>query len=186
MEWSKPILKIRPDVAQYDNIYCKFTSGRFPCSYCGGKFRRNMRQVIIGTKKYTCCDMCYYITHINYGARGNLCVCYSKMSQYDIIKKTIDYIKENDIIPFFNEIDKDVKIVPISIIEYSNILMSKKKLPKQMDNYKIFITQNYDTTFIDTCAYMFYNDKQDDKNEYKCNIYTLTNNENKFIHNLFR
>ena len=63
---------------------------------------------------------------------------WSTKSQVDIVKETVDYIIKNQSVPIANIIDKNVKELPLSVVEYSNILYDEvNKLPKQMKNYKL-------------------------------------------------
>jgi len=184
MEWKKPTLKLCPNISDYNNIYCKYTYGRYPCVYCGGIYKKNMRTVNTNNKKYICCDICYSVTHINAISDKYIVLCHSKKSQLDIVRDTVNYISENNVIPFFNEIDKNAKLIPISLIEYSNVLASNINLPSFTNNYKIFITQDYDTTFIDTYGLLL-NDDYEPPTSSKYSIHKLSNNEILFFNNFF-
>lgn len=187
MNWRKSKLTLNPGTVPYDKIYSKYVGGSKICAYCGGKYFYNMRRINVNEKDYICCDICYHITRISAAPFNSIQLCFSKLSQEEIVQKTVSYIIKYDNIPLFPEIDKDVEIIPLSIIEYSNILLSKRKTPSIMDNYKIFITQDYDTNYIKSYSSSF--DDEDDVDDVpiaaECNIRKLTAVENKFLKRFF-
>ena len=94
------------------------------CRYCGGVYPKYLICTFISDVKTNdlCCRACYLITHINYGLYKELRLYYSHMKQIDIVKKTIEFIIDNDRIPLPFEIDPDILQTPISLLEFINIV----------------------------------------------------------------
>jgi hypothetical protein len=167
------------------------------CYYCGGKYNKYLYCSIIDNNDNNItvtCKLCYMIAHIDYFVSSKeIILLYSKMDQIDIIRKTIDNIMTNYIVPFPQNIDKNVKRPKISMLEYlsvKDVLMD--------NNYKIFFTDKLNNNFISCIAnaninenYMFDNDstpEQDNINvsdfEKQISIldyHPLTNNEIKLL-----
>jgi hypothetical protein len=70
------------------------------------------------------------------------------MDQTEIIKNTVIRTIENNKVPHAIDIDPNVKLTPISILEYINIINSKDKMPDELSNYKIFFSTKLGTEFI--------------------------------------
>ena len=124
----------------------------YTCRHCGGVYHKYMICTYIPDCKSNdiLCRLCYLITHLNYGVYKELKVYYSHLSQIDIIRKTVDLIIENDRIPTPLEIDPNILQVPISILEYINIINNYDEPVEYLKNYKIFFSQRLDINFIIT------------------------------------
>jgi hypothetical protein len=105
------------------------------------------------------------------------------MNQRTIIRKTVDFIIENEYIPHIKQIDPEVMLSPISIIEYINI--DNKELP----NFKLFFTDKLDIAFLQNKLNekpLFIDDSNDNTNleyreEYEVEEYQLSDNEYNII-----
>ncbi|AYV82310.1 MAG: hypothetical protein Homavirus28_6 [Homavirus sp.] len=93
------------------------------------------------------------------------------------------------------DIDPLAKRVPLSIMEYSNILVSgpnklSEKISEKISEYKIFFTQKFDTTFITRPLFIDEVDStsknaNDKKAEKKIEMYKFSKNEINFLNSLF-
>lgn len=127
----------------------------YTCRFCGGVFPKYLILSYIqraGVSDVSC-KLCYTITHLNYGLFNDIEIYYSKVSQVDIVKKTTEYIIENNDVPEPYLIDADISTVSISILEYINILNNLDSIDStnsinELDNYKIFFTKNLNTDFV--------------------------------------
>jgi len=120
------------------------------CRYCGGKYQKYLICNFIGNAKCNdvCCRACFIITHLNYGVFNEIKIYYSTMSQLDIVRRTINYIIDNNEIPHPINIDKDIKKTQISVLEYINIINNQEKFPTELKHYKIFFSKHFDINFI--------------------------------------
>jgi len=138
-----------------DNLYT--------CRTCGGTYRSYLMMDLIKAEKCydTYCRACYNVTHLNTGMLDGIDLYHSTITQLDIIRKTVDYVINNNKLPLPIEIDPEIKCVPISLLEYINLLEHIDT--KIFGNYKIFfndkfginfITQNYNCMgFIDEASF---------------------------------
>lgn len=120
----------------------------YRCRFCSGKYLKYL--LCFQTKNGEldiCCRLCYIITHLNFGFINGIEIYCSELSQLDIVRKTVDYIFEHDDIPSPTKIDKNITESPISIFEYTNMLIKKDK-SVDLSKFKIFIKDNMDITFI--------------------------------------
>ena len=133
--------KIRNEILAINN---------YTCRYCGGIYPKYLISCYILQSKCNdiVCRACYIITHLNSGLFNEINLYYSEMSQIDIIRKTIDLIIKNNQIPLPSLIDENIKILPISILEFINILNNIEEVPNEFKNYKIFFTQKFNINFI--------------------------------------
>ncbi len=140
------------------NVITKYKN---ECRYCGISYKKYMRCIHLnGNNKDNrmenleiSCKGCYSITHLNAGFTiDDVVLCYSEMSQLSIVRKSISYIATKGGVPVPSSIDKDVKRVPISVVEYVNLLLTydRPEMPTEMRNYKLFFSQNFDTQFVDS------------------------------------
>lgn len=150
MEWSiinKPLI---PQVVSFNKIKHKKLSQQQKitiikqhsniCSSCGGIYQKYL---LIDNDNIVQCRACHIITHLNCGYIDEIIICVSPISQLDIVRKTVEYVIDNQQIPHPHDIDTNVQLVPLSIFEYANILKHDNTL-----QYKIFFTNDLDTDFI--------------------------------------
>ena len=154
--WSK----LRKTVLERDNKTCR---------YCGGQYNKYLHCIHIDGKKNNnelsnlgiCCKSCYFVTHINYDYEKKLLLCWSTKPQVGIVRDTVDYIIKYKEMPSVLNIDPNAKKIPLSIVEFSNILYEYKydMLLEEMKNYKIFFNLNFNmehvTSKIYDSIYMF-------------------------------
>ena len=133
------------------------------CRYCGGQYNKFVTCIHMDGNKNNnkldnldiCCRACYNITHINYDYESTLSLCWSSKSQVDIVRRTVDHFIKRGKKPTIQDIDSQAKAIPLSLVEFSNILFSHRydTLPKEFANYKIFFNQNFDARFITSKIY---------------------------------
>ena len=169
------------------------------CRCCGGKYIKYLHCIHIDGNRNnnetsnldTCCRGCYRITHINFDYNDEIELYWSKMSQLDIMRNTIDYIIKNKKIPHPHQIDKNVKSLKLSLVEFSSILWNcpYTSLPKEFQNYKIFFTQNilpWAEPIITEYTPMFDDDDENDKNDIpQIEIHIMSTKEKSFLANHF-
>ena len=100
------------------------------------------------------CRPCYMITHLNFQFNYELILCWSKISQIDIVRKTVNYAHKKLTIPEINRVDADALRLPLSLFEFLELLSHNEidDLPPEMSNYKIFFTPKLDITFLNPNA----------------------------------
>ena len=132
--------KIRNEILSKNNYTCRFCGGIYPkyliCSY-----------ISYAKCNDVLCRACYLVTHLNSGLFEELQLYYSIMPQCEIIRKTVDYIINNNEIPLPTKIDNDIKLLPISLLEFINIL-NNDEVPDELNNYKLFFTHKFNIDFI--------------------------------------
>jgi hypothetical protein len=124
------------------------------CRCCGGTFDRYLFCIRIdGNSKNNepdnldlMCKACYIIKHINYGFNNEIEVGLSKLSQLNIVRRTIDHVMSYNRVPTMKEIDPDAEKVGLSIMELSNVMITADV--DKVEKYKIFFTPLFDTGFI--------------------------------------
>lgn len=190
MNWSKP--RDNLIISRYDtNISIDYNENstrwrnlrkitldrlKYICRYCGAYYQKYMIAISLANDddhKFSlgnieiCCRACYLITHINYGFNDEMILCRSKLSQLDIVKKTIDYVILNRNIPDIKMIDSNAQKSPITLLELSYILSIHdfKNIPKSFRDLKIFFTPSFDITFIQN-NYFNYISRINKQNEY--------------------
>lgn len=157
MEWKNPIVNL--SIQKYDSTidknirkykYSITKKYNNICCYCGGNFSNyNYINSDNSTKKedvYLCCKFCHMILNFRHSYCNSLLLCWSDMSQIDIVRNSIDYIIINGTIPQVSDIDKNAKNLNISLIEYINII--NNKMPDEFKKYKIFLSDNYDIMYL--------------------------------------
>jgi hypothetical protein len=82
--------------------------------------------------KNNLCEFCDIIINLNKNNLYKFIICYSKLEQIDIIKKTYEYFINNDKFPLVESIDKDAVIISINPYFFKKYIKDK--------NYKIFFT----------------------------------------------
>lgn len=169
MIWEKERDKLYPQTSKFQdfghteqisrNERCKILQKyNSTCRYCGGKYQKYLMCTYIPNTRSNdiCCRACYIITHLNSGLFDEIKIYYSTMSQVEIVRETINYIINNNEIPHPIDIDKNIKKVPISVLEYINIINNHENLSKkasdtcpiELKNFKIFFSKNFDINFI--------------------------------------
>ncbi|QKF93627.1 hypothetical protein QKU48_gp0169 [Fadolivirus algeromassiliense] len=123
---------------------------KYSCRYCGGIYPKYLICCYIPSQKCNdvCCRICYIITHLNYGLFQEIKLYHSTMPQLDIIKKTVQYILDNNEIPSPDSIDNNIKLAPFSLLEYINLLNNYDNVPKELENYKFFVSHKMNLDFI--------------------------------------
>jgi len=170
MHWrkSRDIIKSKCNNLGNKLIFTKFerlillAENNYTCRYCGGVYYKCLIIKQIGNVNDIMCWLCYLVTHLNSGHFRETKLYYSKMSQKKIIKKTVDFIIENNEIPLPTKIDENIKLTPISLLEYINILNNTNNLSNEFQNYKIFFSNKLSIDFIlynyGNCFNLFVND----------------------------
>lgn len=196
MNWDfdTPTIKIhiRPYINKYENMI-KFKNkalkrDKFTCRFCGGIYSTHLYCSVLYNKKKVnihniaaCCKLCHMIYNCKYTYQKQLSLCWSRKKQKVIIKKTIDYIIKNKKIPLITEIDKNAKQLPITLIEYLDVLKGSK-IPVEMYDYKLFVSPYFDIDFlkdyIDIDEFMFVDEDIDEKKIY---VNDLINNYDKSL-----
>ena len=174
MQWSEPRDLLIPTKINFKNLYYKpkvanldrnkiLKKVNYTCRTCGGTYKTYL--ILTYVLKENCFDMycnaCHIITHLNTGLSNGIDIYYSKLSQLDIIKKTIDYIIINQKSPDPKLIDPLIKESPLSLFEYINLL---DNINDEFSDYKIFFTENFNINFI-MHNYGIINPFVDDKEE---------------------
>lgn len=161
MNWLSPRAELSHicenfrDFGHHDKISKKdrvniLAENNYTCRYCGGVYYKYLMTTYIPHAKISdaACRMCFIITHLNYGNYNEIKIYYSLMSQLDIVKKTVEYLIENNSIPDPTNIDPEVSILPISILEYINIMNNFDTQPEELKNYKIFFSERLNVDFV--------------------------------------
>ena len=120
------------------------------CRYCGGKYYSYLHCIKTNIGIDIACSMCYMVTHINYFPH-DLVVVYSSKKQIDIVKDTVNYVKTYHKMPKIENIDKNAKEVPLSILEFASFFFEYKEWTTKMPylkNYKVFFSEMFDTTVL--------------------------------------
>jgi|688.fasta_scaffold179882_4 hypothetical protein len=122
----------------------------YTCRCCGGVYPKYLICCYLTDAKCNdvLCRACYLITHLNNGMFREIKLYYSNESQLNIVRKTVEYIIDNNVIPIPTKIDPDVKIAPLTLLEYINILNNTNEYPIELQNYKIFFTNKLNIDFI--------------------------------------
>lgn len=119
------------------------------CCYCGRKYEKYIRYIKLNGKDEICCPICFGVTHINFGFCKEFELYYSHLTQLEIVQKTVDYIALNGVNPTPNSIDPNCEKVDLSLLEFTNTLIFFNGLPKELGDMKLFITQDFDTSFVE-------------------------------------
>lgn len=109
----------------------------YQCHFCDSKSKKFLQCLKINKKEFVpVCFLCKTI--ITAKPKYALIVVHSKLTQRDIVRITNRYIKSHKCIPNFKFIDKTVKKAPLTVSQFVTILKSKKKLPDEFNNLKVF------------------------------------------------
>lgn len=183
------------------------------CNFCGIECKkinitlvRNSTDVNEKTS-LICCKICKMIYECHYTYEKELILCYSKLQQNEIVIRSINYIKNNNCIPMITNIDPDAMRLNLSLIEYLDVIGQKNKLPKEMDNYKLFLTPYFDKSHIVDVQIesesMFVDDNDSEPDEFESDdkyekyeldtnvdkelpLYNFTDNEKNILDKLFK
>lgn len=128
------------------------------CYYCNHFFNKYLYCINYDVHKYVVCKFCYTVTNIDFFLHHKgIVLLYSILPQLDIIKKTINYIKDNNKIPLFKDIDVNIKKTKLSLLEYLVVRDHIKD-----NNYKIFFTDKFKIDFMNgSNSYLFSDDTSD-------------------------
>lgn len=131
------------------NTVAKKAKGR--CYYCKSKYSK-LDTVVLGnnvdeTSMLLCCKVCKMIKECSYKNQKDLVLCWSKVSQVDIVSETTKYVRKYNKIPKITEIDPEAKQLNLSLIEFIE-LVAGTNIPKQMYMYKVFISSYFDKSVI--------------------------------------
>jgi hypothetical protein len=161
MEWTIPRQNLQASVQNFRDFkkQDKLTKtqreqllikNNYSCMFCGGTYKKYLIGIYHDQSKTNdlCCRPCYLINHLNYGLPNEIDIYYSKLSQQDIIRKSVDFIIDNKIIPNPIAIDPNIQKSPISLLEFINILNNLESYPTELNNYKIFLNNNLNTDFL--------------------------------------
>ena len=136
----------------------KLAQYNYICRYCGGFYKKYLIGYYLSgdpNNKYKyddieiCCRPCYLVTHLNLGLIKELQLFKSDIPQMEIIRKTIQYVINNDKLPLPSEIDDQVHVVELSMYEFVNIIIkNNNNLPDELSSLKLFFSPKFDITFI--------------------------------------
>lgn len=163
---SKTLPKIDPKIRA--ELLVKYD---YTCCYCGGRYKKYLIKSVINLKTddvNVCCRLCFLLTNLNNGCYREMDIYYSHLSQLDIVKKTVNYIIKNNIVPSPLDIDSKVKKTTLSMLEFINIVNGHQKDPFELRNYKIFFSHDLTTDFITANfnpGYTFTNDSDEEEDD---------------------
>ena len=112
----------------------------YSCRFCGGKYEIGM----IHFDGDFCCPLCYNMTHLGGGKFGGFIVGISDMSQVDIVRKSVDFVIENGVVPFLSEVDEAGMLAPLSTLEFVHVVAREGGVPEWIEKYKLFLSQTSD------------------------------------------
>jgi hypothetical protein len=122
------------DIANYK--YVKTDDYKL-CSYCGNKYERTFN-CYDDYKILKACVFC--IKLVNYKPMNvyEIIVAKSKMSQLEIIKKTLDLFNDTEKIPLYTEVDNNAKL--ISSTTSREMIKCLNKYEDEFNDVKFFFT----------------------------------------------
>lgn len=151
---------------------------RHSCRTCGGRYSKYLICYYLDRNPTnsapenmdSCCRFCYLITHINSGFNDSFVVCVSTLSQKEIVKRTVDLVLKNSVIPTVLEVDPKAKKAPLSVAELCAVL----RQPDVMDttSVKLFFTEVVDSVFL-----RYYISAKDEKSVAKIKIEMLEDSD---------
>jgi hypothetical protein len=158
MEWTvvkytklSPLLIFSDDLAK--NLPQKNTPGI--CMCCGGCFKFSKYLKYVFGKNHQVCEMCYMIIHISdissINKLNEMVLCWSTLSQNEIIKKTASYIIKYRDTPKILDIDPNAQKLNFTLFEFQSlksVVPKNTPLPPEFKNYKIFFTKNMSIAFL--------------------------------------
>lgn len=141
------------------------------CDFCGGKYDkylycyRKKGDDAAFENLLLACRLCYMINHINRGFLKECILMYSELSQKEVVRKTVEWMLENGHVPHPHQIDPSVRKLRVSLLEFITVLHdnSYADLPDEMQNYRVFFTEQLDTTFLGAAALRIMGQDSDDE-----------------------
>lgn len=100
------------------------------CTECGFKYNKTRDGL---------CRLCFMINDVKMQYINELILCYSKLTQKDIVLKTINFISIKGKIPMPTDIDADVILAEYPLYKYD-----------RNANHKIFVTNLFDFSYFPT------------------------------------
>ena len=148
MQWLKgDRLNLKPSIAfdltKPKNRLKLLEENNYTCRYCGGRYNK----FLYCSANVVYCKLCYIVTHINTTFEPGVQVIVSSLSQVDIIRRTINYVITNGKLPALHKIDAHASLANISILELSNLLISKLRFDT---DYKIFFNSEFNISFMNS------------------------------------
>lgn len=108
------------------------------CCYCGST--TCIKPISLNQQVELACSICYAITHLNKYNSSEFIIAISKLSQLDIVKKTLSLLKIDKKLEYIKAIDPSAKIINMSVIELELLYNSNKNICK---NWKVFFNTNF-------------------------------------------
>ena len=174
------------NIKKDDFKFHKFIMDKKICHLCENEFNKN---IYFKDNNYLC-KICYHINNCDLNTDIIFELCFSKMSQKEIVCKTYDFINTNKRIPNITDIDNKAKDLNLSIIELIQIIKSNNDLPNFFNNYKFFINYNFNIDYLLKKS-KFLSDDNDNiilskesfiKNKNTLEKYNIKSNEYNFIY----
>lgn len=207
MNWTKNIRdQISPRITGNFNLIDKtkinwdtyrrkiLDQNNYTCRYCGGYYQKYLSCIPIGDLDYdVVCHLCNIVTHLNSIYYSEFKIYYSKLKQINIIRKTVDFIIKNGVIPEPIDIDDNIQDIQLSKFEFINLLkyISNNNIidiPKQFKNYKIFFSKKLDIISLQANFQLNFLFLEDENKKTKKIIpkYNFNNSELEFIKKIFQ
>lgn len=120
----------------------------FSCCYCGIKFNNTLYGIQHNETILLCCQLCYIVTNFSHLHSSMTMIGTSQLSQKEINKRTVEYVRKNKICPSIIEIDGEAKPLNLKPSKFFNDT-------QQFHNAKVFFNNNIDISAL------FYKEKQD-------------------------
>jgi len=134
-------IDVNKALPNYDDI--EFIQNEY-CYLCGVDRNVNFDTYLNNLCVKTCL-LCNVVANFKIYHIGKTMLCYSSLSQLDIIRKTTEYYNKNKSIPLPKEIDNNVKFVNITTIAFAQFISSLQSFEKtKLNNYVYFFTGEID------------------------------------------
>lgn len=187
MIWQQPKYDIKLKILNSDDDYDNYEEEDLEyCPFCGVKLNSSYTVYLKKEKiKTTSCYMCKIINNNSKSYIQELIVCKTKLSQLDIIRKTFEFYKNNNRIPYITEIDENAKLVPINAFVFAQII-KKKKYNKKLKGLCLFFTGNIIESLLRNKSYSMFGGSRPqilkyDSDFFDIEKYELTKKEQKII-----
>lgn len=135
------------------------------CSYCGGKYKKLSQCVFSNKSKPTksnmvaCCTFCYIVSNFSSYYIQHIEIRQSKMTQLQIIRKTSNYIFQNNCIPTPEQVDPKVEPSTILANQYFVMGNAYKDIAK---HHKIFIKDSLTVSYICNIIVDYFTEEYED------------------------